>query len=105
MMLLAAEVAVQVLAGGVQVMATAPPKAAQLRLVLTLVLGPHRVNCTLPVGAGAGGNASGEMSMVAVSVTESPVGTIPVALDWGVVVGGWRTRKHSLVVVVELEPV
>ena len=83
------EVAVQVLPGvGRQEIATADPKALQLRLVLWLALGPQSVNCTEPVGVGDVGKASGEMSIVAVSVTEAPAVTVPVSLDRVSVVDG-----------------
>ena len=95
------EVAVQVLPGvGRQEIATAEPKALQLRPVLWLALGPHSVNCTSPVGVGAVGNDRGEMSTVAVSVTEAPAVTVPVSLVRVSVVDGCSTKKHSLVVVV-----
>ncbi len=92
------EVAVQVLPGlGRQEIVTADPKGLQLRLVLWLPLGPHSVNCTSPVGIGAVGKTSGEMSTVAVSVTESPAVSVPVSLDRVSVVDGCSTKKHSSV--------
>ena len=100
----AAEVAVQVLPEAGQLRAT-DPKATQFELVLALALGPQIVNDTEPVGAGAVARFSGAMLRVAVSVMEAPSVTVPVLLASVVRVLGCRTKKHSLVVVVLLEPV
>ena len=105
MTLKAAEVAVQLLSGGVQTMGTPAPGAPQLALVLTLALGPQSVKATVPVGAGEGGKASGAMLTVAVSVMEAPAVTVPVLLACVVSVLGCWTRKHSLAVVVLPDPV
>ena len=100
----AAEVAVQVLPEAGQLRA-ADPKATQFRLVLAVAFGPQIWKDTEPVGAGAVARFSGAMLRVAVSVIEAPALTCPVLLACVVRVLGCRTKKHSLVVVVLLEPV
>ena len=100
----AAEVAVQVLPEDGQLSA-ADPKATQFRLVLALAFGPQIWKDTEPVGAGAVARSRGAMLSVAVSVMDAPAVTVPVLLACVVRVLGCRTKKHSLVVVVLLEPV
>ncbi len=85
-------------------LSAAEPCEVQLVLVLTLALGPQIWNETFPCGAGAVGRTKGEMSTVAVSVTE-PDEIVPNSLDRVVSVLGCWTKKHSLVVAMLEEPV